>query len=452
MLQTSLLSAVLVEPRLAAIWSDRALITAILEVEASLAEVQAEFGLAPPSLAAAIRAVAPEMFDLSAIADDARRSAVPTIGVLATLEARLPPDLAWALHRGATSQDLLDTALALLLARSFRLIADDLAAVLDGFAAFAERHAGLVCVGRTYGQAAAATTFGARAGQWALGLAEPAGELPELLRLVPAVSLGGPVGVAAAFGDAAPALVSRLAARLGLAAEPLAWHGRRWRIARAGAWLAGVVGAEAKVARDLCDLRANAVGEVAEGGLGSGGSSAMPHKRNPSWETAILAAHHLAPGLASSLLTAMAVEQERGGGGWQAEWQALPALFSLAAGATSALARLAPRLQPVDERIAANLAATAGLVFADRAAETLAPRLGRRRAQEAVAHAAESVRAGSAVTLAAALRAAGHEDAAEACSLEAATQAGARFALAAATRARETARLLRCLSVEGRKT
>lgn len=451
MIGNSLLNAVVVEPRMAAIWSDRSLLAAMLEVEAALAEAQAAFGLAPHGLAAAIRAVPPEAFEPAAIAEGARRSAVPTIAFLAQLEARLPSDLAWALHRGATSQDLLDTALSLLIRRSFRLLAEDLAAALDGFAAMAERYDDLLCLGRTYGQAAAPITFGARAGQWAAGLAEPASELPELLRLVPAVSLGGPVGTVSAHGDAATDLTARFAALLGLVAEPLAWHARRWRIARTGAWLAGLIGTAAKIARDLAELRSDAVGEVAERGDGGGGSSAMPHKRNPAGETAILAAHHLAPGLASALIAAMAVAEERGGGGWQAEWQALPGLFSLASRASAELARLAAALRPDEDRMRANLAAARGLIFADRAAEALAPRVGRKGAAEAVARAANMVRSGTAGTLAEALRAVGHAEAAESCTPDAASAAGARSARAAARRVRDTASTLRRIAGEGRE-
>ncbi|MCS6921041.1 MAG: lyase family protein [Elioraea sp.] len=452
MIGNSLLNAVVVEPRMAAIWSDRSLLAAMLEVEAALAEAQAALGLAPHGLAAAIRAVPPEAFEPAAIAEGARRSAVPTIAFLAQLEARLPSDLAWALHRGATSQDLLDTALSLLIRRSFRLLAEDLAAALDGFAAMAERYDDLLCLGRTYGQAAAPITFGARAGQWAAGLAEPASELPELLRLVPAVSLGGPVGTVSAHGDAATDLTARFAALLGLVAEPLAWHARRWRIARTGAWLAGLIGTAAKIARDLAELRSDAVAEVAErGGEGRGGSSAMPHKRNPAGETAILAAHHLAPGLASALIAAMAVAEERGGGGWQAEWQALPGLFSLASRASAELARLAAALRPDEDRMRANLAAARGLIFADRAAEALAPRVGRKGATEAVARAANMVRSGTAGTLAEALRAVGHAEAAESCTPDAASAAGARSARAAARRVRDTASTLRRIAGEGRE-
>jgi len=448
---SGLLRAVIVDPRFEELWSDRAVIAAMLAVEACLAECEAEFRLAPDGLAAAIRSIAPEAFEPEVMAEEARRSAVPTIAFLEALSAQLPPHLASALHRGATSQDLLDSALALLVARSLRRLAEELASALDALAALAARHAGLVCLGRTYGQAAAPTTFGARAGQWALGLAEPAAELPDLLRSVPAVSLGGPVGIATAFGESAPLLIARLASRLGLAAEPLAWHGRRWRIARVGFWLAGVVGAAAKVARDLSDLRAEEVGEIVERG-GGGGSSAMPHKRNPASETAILAAQHLAPSLAASLLAAMAVAQERGGGGWQAEWQALPQLCLLAGSAVSTLGRLTESVLPEERRIAANLAAARGLVFAERAAEASAQRLGRKGAREAVSRAAESVRAGAFASLAEALRAAGHEDAALACSAEAAAAAGERFAHAAAARARETAATLRRAAAEGRET
>ncbi len=435
---------------MAAIWSDHSVVSAMREVEAALAEAQAAFGLAPPELAQAIRDIPLEAFDLTTIAEGARRSAVPTIAFLSALEARLPAHLAWALHRGATSQDLLDTALSLLLLRSFHLLAEDLATALESLAELAEKHAALICLGRTYGQAAAVITFGARAGQWAAGLSDLAAELPELIHLVPAVSLGGPVGIAASYGNAAPALIARFAAILGLSAEPLAWHGRRWRIARSGAWLAGLVGAAAKMARDLAELRSDGLAEVSErGGEGRGGSSSMPHKRNPAGETAILAAHHLAPGFASALIAGMAVAEERGGGGWQAEWQAIPALFSLAARASSELARLANTVTPDEERMRANLAATRGLIFADRAAEALAVRLGRSSAASAVARAAEMVRSGLADTFADALRATGHPEAVEACSFELTAAAGARTASAAAETARKTAATLRRAGKKG---
>ncbi|MFQ3623757.1 MAG: lyase family protein [Acetobacteraceae bacterium] len=451
-LDSALVSPLFLSGEMASLWSEPSLIRAMLEVEAALAWAQSEVGLAPRGLAEAIGAIGPEAFEAEAIGRSTAHSAVPAIGFLARLESLLPADLSWALHRGATSQDLLDTAMALLSARSFRLLAADLAETLQALAALARRHAGLACVGRTYGQHAAPVTFGAKAGQWAAGLAEIGAELAALERTVARASLAGPVGTGASFGPCAESVAARFAARLGLGHEPVPWHGRRWRIARAGCWLAGLIGAAAKMATDLDSLLSTEIGEVVErDGEGRGGSSAMPHKRNPVSATAILAAHRLAPGLAATLLGAMDVAHERGGGGWQAEWHAVPSLFGLASGALRETHRLARSVEPVAGRMAANLALSRGLVFADRAADALVPRLGRAGASRAVATACDGVRRGAFADLAEALRSAGHGEAAARCMPDDAIAAGARLAEAAAAEAVSVAGALRALAGEGRK-
>jgi 3-carboxy-cis,cis-muconate cycloisomerase len=180
---------------------------------------------------------------------------------------------------------------------------------------------------------------------------------------------------------------------LGLAAPALPWHATRARMAETGAWLALLIGALAKMATDVVFLSSTEVGEVAEPHVpGRGGSSAMPHKRNPVAATVILAAHGAAPGLAATLLTAMAAGGQRPAGAWHAEWHALPQLFGLASGALREARRLAEGLTVDKRRMRANLDLTRGLLFADAAAAALAPKFGRAEAHKLVEKSADTVR------------------------------------------------------------
>ena len=205
-------------------------------------------------------------------------------------------------------------------------------------------------------------------------------------------SLGGPVGTLAGLGTHGPAVAEAFARALGLGAAPIAWHARRGRIAELGCWLAELIGALAKLGTDVAALAGTEVGELAEPFVpGRGGSSAMPHKRNPVSCTVILAAHGAAPGLAGTLLAAMAAAHERPAGAWHAEWHALPSLFGLASGALHEACTLATGLEVDTDRMRRNLGLTGGLLFADAAGARLAP-LGRERAHALVEHAAAIVR------------------------------------------------------------
>jgi 3-carboxy-cis,cis-muconate cycloisomerase len=184
------------------------------------------------------------------------------------------------------------------------------------------------------------------------------------------------------------------AEELGLGAAPIAWHARRARMAEVGAWLAILIGALAKMAMDVAHLASTEVGEVAEPYVpGRGGSSAMPHKRNPVSSTVILAAHAGAPGHVTTLLTAMAAAHERPAGLWHAEWHALPQLFGLTSGALREARALAEGLEVDADRMRTNIDATRGLLFADAVAARLAPELGREAGHTLVEHAAGEVRA-----------------------------------------------------------
>jgi 3-carboxy-cis,cis-muconate cycloisomerase len=274
-----------------------------------------------------------------------------------------------------------------------KLIESDLARTIKGLVQLARKHRATACVGRTYGQHAVPLTFGYKVAVWASGIAESAAELPTLRSRVLAASLGGPVGTLATFGEKGPALLQAFARELELAAPAIAWHGSRGRMAETGAWIAVMIGTLAKTATDVVHLMSTEVGEVSEPHVpGRGGSSAMPHKRNPVGSTVIIAAHAAAKGHVTTLIDAMAVSHERPPGLWHAEWLALPQLFGLASGALREAVAIAEGLSLDAERMRANLDATRGLLFSDAIASVLAARHGRGEAHHLIEAAAGKVR------------------------------------------------------------
>jgi 3-carboxy-cis,cis-muconate cycloisomerase len=376
-----------------ACFSDRARLASMLAVEAALARAESRFGLVPDTLAAAIERISADDLDAAAIGRATEIAGVPTIPFVKAVQARLPPELERAFHKGATTQDILDTALSLRMRDALALIETDLAAVVAGLAKLADTHRTTPCVGRTYGQHAAPLTFGFKVAVWLTGVAEIAAALPGVKKRLLVASLGGPVGTLTALGVQGPAVLDAFAEELELGTTPIAWHTNRARIAEAGSWLVCLTGALAKMATDIAHLASTEVGEVAEPFIaGRGGSSAMPHKRNPVACTVILAANAAARGHAATLFEAMAGAHERPAGLWHAEWHALPALFGLASGALREARLLAEGLVVDPARMRANIDITNGLLFADAAAARLGAKLGREAAHSLVEHAAGEVR------------------------------------------------------------
>ena len=377
-----------------ACFSDTAWIGSMLAVEAALARSESQFGLAPETLAPTIEAIRPEDLDIAAIGVRGGVAGVPTIPFVQAVQARLTPELERSFHKGATTQDIIDTALVLRLRDALKLITVDLEAVMVGLARLAAQHRTTACVGRSYQQHAAPVSFGYKAAVWLTGIADTADRLPELRKRLLVASLGGPVGTLASLGADGPNILAGFAQTLGLGVTPLCWHTNRARIAEAGAWLVQLTGSLAKLATDVVHLASTEVGEVAEPYIaGRGGSSAMPHKRNPIAATVILSAHAAAKGHASTLFEAMAAVHERPPGLWHAEWNALPLLFGLVSGALREARVLADGLVVDADRMRANIDLTHGLLFADAAAGRLGARLGRETAHRLVEHAAEQVRA-----------------------------------------------------------
>jgi 3-carboxy-cis,cis-muconate cycloisomerase len=376
-----------------AAFSDRSRLAAILRAEAALARAEARYGFVDKALAPAIEAIAPGDLDSDALGREIAVSGIPIIPFARAVEAKLPERLRGGFHYATTTQDIVDTALALQMAAAFRLIAGDLDAILAGLSRLARRHRLTPCAGRTLGQHAAPVSFGYVAALWLAGIAEVASSLVWVREAAEVVSLSGPVGTLAGLGDKGQKVVAAMARELGLGAPAIGYHVRRARLVKTGTWLATLIGALAKMAADVSRLAASEIGEVAEPTIpGRGGSSAMPHKRNPVASIVILAAQAAAKGHVVTLLDAMAAEYQRPVGLWHAEWHALPQLFGLASGALREARTLAEGLVVDPGRMRENLEASRGLLAAGSVASALAAALGRKEAHALVERAAERVR------------------------------------------------------------
>jgi len=269
----------------------------------------------------------------------------------------------------------------------------DLVATLHGLERLASAHRDTPCAGRTFGQHAVPISLGYAVALWLSGIADVAAELPRRRDRTLVASLGGPVGTLAGLGADAQQVLASFAAALRLGAPPVPWHVLRARMVEIGVWLATLIGGLAKLATDVAHLASTEVAEVAEPhARGRGGSSAMPHKRNPVSAGVILAAQPAATGHVATLLAAMAASHQRPVGLWHAELHALPPLFGLASGALREARRLAEGLVVEPGRMRDNLAATGGLIFAEAVASRLAPRIGRQAAHAVVQQAADAAR------------------------------------------------------------
>ncbi len=334
-------------PEMLDCFSDEALVAAALRFEHELAAAAAEHGLVSEAAAAAVEQACAR-FDAGGLDEAAAHAGTLAIPLVARLRAMLPVEHAAAVHLGATSQDLADTALMLQAQRGLALIARDAQALAAALTTLARQHARTPAMGRTLLQPALPIAQGVRFAGWAVELADAARAVARAGAAALRAQLGGPVGTLSGLGDGgelASAVRRRLAERLGLADAP-AWHGRRGAIAGLGAALAILVGATAKMARDVALLMQPELGEVAEPRApGRGGSSAMAHKHNPTGCQVALAAAARAPQLAATLIGAMSGELERGLGGWQSEAPVLAELFALTHGAVAAMRQVAEGME-----------------------------------------------------------------------------------------------------------
>ncbi|MFI9051073.1 3-carboxy-cis,cis-muconate cycloisomerase [Streptomyces sp. NPDC053427] len=382
---------------------DAAYLRAMLDAEAALTRAQAALGLAPESAAAAVTAAAHTLrcHDLALRARAAGNPVVPLVADLTAAVADRDPDAAPAVHRGATSQDILDTATMLVSARALDAVRADLGRTADALRRTAAEHRDTPMAGRTLTQHAVPTTFGLKAAGWRSLVLDADDRLAAVRASLPA-QLGGAAGTLAAFhayaeagagpGEAAGPgpgvrLLAGYAAETGLAEPALPWHTLRTPIADLAGALAFTAGALGKMAADVLTLCRTEIGELAEGGAG-GGSSAMPHKANPVRATLIAAAARQVPAQAAVLYGSLTAEDERPPGAWHAEWQPLREALRLVGGAARDAAELTAGLEVRPDRMRRNLDATRGLVVTERLAAALTPVLGRAEARRTLDEAA----------------------------------------------------------------
>jgi 3-carboxy-cis,cis-muconate cycloisomerase len=343
-------------PEMLACFDDDALVRAALDFERALAAAQVAQGVISAAAGAAVMRAC-DGFDPSGLGDAAAHAGTLAIPLVARLRAAVGPEHAAAVHLAATSQDVADTALVLQIDRAMQLVDRELDQLGQALTQLARRYAQAPALGRTLLQPAEPVSFGMRAANWLLAIDAAHDRLGREHRAAATLQLGGAVGSLSGLGAAGPAVREAVAARLGLAAGP-AWHSRRDAIAGLGAAVAIAIGATGKLARDVSLLMQRELAELAEPAIaGRGGSSAMPHKRNPTGCQVALSAAIRAPGLAAALIAGLPQELERGLGGWQAEAPVIGELFALAHGAFQAMRIVAAGLEVDAPAIAAHAAA-----------------------------------------------------------------------------------------------
>lgn len=384
----------------AAATSERAFLAALLEAEVALARALADCSVIPAAAAEVIaRAADPAAFDPRPIALRAVGGGNPVIPLLADLRERvdaLDPAAVAAVHRGATSQDIIDTALMLLAARSLDIMIADVRAVGDALVRLADDHRHTVMAARTLTQQGVPTTFGLKAAGWLSGLTAALAGLETSRSQLP-VQLGGAGGTLAASAQewgARTALVlpDLFASRLRLAAPVLPWHTHRFPMTALGNALVTAGAALGKMAIDVAQLNRTEIGELAEPtGPGRGGSSTMPQKQNPVLSVLITAAARKSSGLGAELQRSALAVDERPDGAWHVEWATCQELLRQIGGACSLAVELAGGLTVNAGRMRANLDLTGGLIVSERLMLVLGPVLGKARLQAIIARAAEAV-------------------------------------------------------------
>ena len=376
-------------PAVERIYSDTASVQAMLDFEAALARAAVRAGVIPSSAAPAIGAKCrAELIDLPALAHAAPSSgnlAIPLIKQLTALVAEENADAARYLHWGATSQDVIDTGAMLQLRDALVPTLADLDSLSDSLAELTQSHRKTVLPARTWMQQALPTSFAFITAGWLDALLRHRSRLFALQKSALVLQFGGAVGTLAALGERGLQVAELLAEELRLGLPEIPWHSHRDRIAEVATAFGLLAGTLTKIARDLSLHSQTEIREIHEpSGEGRGGSSTMPHKRNPVTCAAVLGATLRVPALVSTMFAAMDQPQQRALGSWHAEWETLPEIVRLTAGGIHHLAAVVPRLSIDARRMRENLEATHGLVFAEAVSMVLSEKLGRQAAHERV--------------------------------------------------------------------
>ena len=364
------------------VFSDAARLQRMLDFEAALARAEARCGVIPAAAAQAIASKCKsDLIDANALATAAAVSlnaAIPLVKQLTALVAKDDPEAARFVHWGATSQDANDTGLVLQIRQALDILEADLADFRRGLSELAQKHRSTPMAGRTLMQHALPTTFGVKVAGWLDAMNRHRERFAETRARVLVLQFGGAVGTLAALREKGLQLAEALAAELHLGLPTMPWHTQRDRVAEAATTLGLCTGTLGKIARDISLHMQTEIAEVFEPvGEGRGGSSTMPRKRNPVSAAVVLSAATRVPGLVSTMLSAMVQEDERGLGNWHAEWETLPEIFRLTAGALHQMATIVPHLEVDAARMRRNLDATQGLIFAEAVTIALASHIGK---------------------------------------------------------------------------
>jgi 3-carboxy-cis,cis-muconate cycloisomerase len=371
------------------ICDDATFLQHMLDFEAALARAEAAVGVIPPNAASVIAgACRADSFDHAMLSDAATRSgnlAIPLVKSLTESVAKIDTEAARYVHWGATSQDVIDTATMLMLRSGIDALLADVERAIRGFARLALQHRATAFVARTWLQHALPMPFGLKLAEYAAALARSRTRLRRVRETTLVLQFGGAAGTLAALGNSGLAVAERLAQELDLPLPEAPWHTHRDRIADVASVFAIISGTCGKIARDISLLMQTDVAEAFEpSGAGRGGSSTMPHKRNPVAAASILAAAAMAPNLAATIFAAQVQEHERSAGPWHAEWPTLPALMLVTSGAVAAIVDLAEGLEVDVLRMRTNLDATSGLIMAEAASMALAEKIGKSDAHHLV--------------------------------------------------------------------
>ena len=374
------------------IFSDHALLKYMIQAEVALAKAQAQVGVIPESAAAIIADVANTQgiqaidFENLAVATGlAGNIAIPFVKQFTAAVKAVDEDASRYVHWGATSQDILDTACILQARDALDIVEFQLRHAYAASLELAEKYRAEVMIGRTWLQQALPITFGHKAARWASGFKRDLDRLEQMKARVLTAQLGGAVGSLASLLDQGSKVVEAYAAQLNLSVPTCTWHGERDRIIEIAGFLAIVVGNTGKMARDWSLMMQTEIAEVFEPtAKGRGGSSTMPHKRNPVAAASILAAANRVPALMSSMYQSMVQEHERSLGSWHAEWLALPEIFQLCAGALQRTVEVLQGLEVNSKNMQRNIETTQGLIMAEAVMMALAPKMGRLNAHHLV--------------------------------------------------------------------
>ncbi len=384
---------------LAAVFSDGSVLQAMLDFESALARAEARAGVIPPEAARAItEAARVDGFDADDLARHSLRAGTPAIPLIRMLTSRvgaIDARSAGFVHWGATSQDVADTALVLLMRRCREILAADHARLDRALYRLSDGHARSVMLARTLLQPAPPITFGLKTAGWLAAIRRSWVRVCTGFEEALILQFGGASGTLAALEERGPAVSEALAEELRLPCPAAPWHSHRDRLGALMAALGVYTASLAKMALDLSLLMQQEVGEAAEpGGDGRGGSSTMPHKRNPTACMLALAAARRVPGLVANFLAGMIQEHERATGGWQAEWSTVAAIVQAAGVALESMMEAAEGLAVYPDRMRKNIQATSGAVFAERAMMLLGAAMGRDAAHRLVEEAAWQAGAG----------------------------------------------------------